>query len=98
MKKFILLYCGLDVTPDARERWGAWFGENGSRLIDGGGPLGPGRLVTGDSASDVDASGIDSAPFIGYSIISADSLDEAERIAATAPASAGVRVYEALPM
>jgi hypothetical protein len=93
MKKFILLYCGLDTAPDARERWGAWFGENGSRLIDGGGPLGPGRLVTADSASDVDGD-----PFIGYSIISAESLDEAERIAATTPASAGVRVYEALPM
>ena len=93
MKKFLLLYCGRDESPDARERWGAWFGENGSRLIDGGGPLGPGRLASGDGASDVEGD-----PFIGYSIISAESLDEAERIAASSPASAGVRVYEALPM
>ena len=93
MKKYMLLFCGRDESPDARSLWGAWFGENGARLIDGGGPLGPGRLVTADSASDVGGD-----PFIGYSIIGAESLDEAERIAATAPASAGVRVYEALPM
>jgi hypothetical protein len=93
MKKYMLLFCGRDESPDARERWGTWFGENGSRLIDGGGPLGPGRQVTADGASDAEG-----APFIGYSIISAASLEEAERIAATAPSSAGVRVYEALPM
>lgn len=93
MKKFILLYAGFDESPDAKPRWGAWFGENASHLIDGGGPLGPGRHVTASGGSDVDG-----VPFIGYSIISAADLDEAERIAARAPAAAGVRVYEALPM
>lgn len=90
MKKFVLLYCGYDPAPDAQARWGAWFGENAGHLIDGGGPLGPGRLVTATSASDVDGD-----PFIGYSIIAAADLAEAERIAASAPAISGVRVYEA---
>jgi len=93
MKKFILLYCGFDESADAQARWGAWFGENGARLIDGGGPLGPGRQVTSSGASDVTGD-----PFIGYSLITAESLDDAERIAASSPAVAGVRVYEALPM
>jgi len=93
MKKFILLYCGHDESADAQARWGAWFTEHGARMVDGGGPLSGGRLVTPDGATD-----IDEVPVIGYSIISAQSQAEAEAIAASSPAIAGVRVYEAAGM
>lgn len=95
MKKFVFLYCGMpDPSPTTKATWQAWFAELGDSLLDGGNPLGVGRWVTPAGSSDIS----ESDPAKGYSLVSAESLEAAEAIAATCPAATGVRVYEALPM
>jgi hypothetical protein len=94
MKKFVLLFCSVEQTGDSIEQWIAWFDANAQHLLDSGNPLGPGRWVTSEGASDL----TDAAPAMGYALLTAESLADAERIVATSPAAAGVRVYEALPM
>lgn len=93
MKKFLLLYCGTpELTDDRKAVWMAWFAEVGTSMVDSGNPLGSGRLVTSAAASDLPVE------FTGYSLITAESAEAAEQIAATSPAAAGVRVYEAIAM
>lgn len=78
-------------------KFGAWKEKFRDNLIDMGGRLGAGKLVTMDSAAD--------GPFIevkelvgGYMIVSANSLDEATTVARQCPglvrAGSGVEVIE----
>jgi hypothetical protein len=92
MKKFVFLYVGMDKSPGAREKWIAWFSENGASFLDSGNPLAAGRLVTAKGGSPLDS------VVAGYSLVLADDLASAEAIAATSPAPGGVQVFEALPM
>jgi hypothetical protein len=87
MTKFVFLYTGNGGT---RDEWIAWFAEHGARFVDSGNPLGPGRVLNADGASDT-------SEVTGYSLVIADDLAAAEALAATSPAT-GVQVYEALPM
>ena len=98
MKKFLFLYVGTGEarTDESMTRWRDWFASVGDAFVDSGNPLGAGRyLQNGSGASDLPSDG-DS--ITGYSLVNADSLQEAEKIAATCPAVSGIRVYEALPM
>jgi hypothetical protein len=95
MKKYVLLYCGIERSEQSQAAWGAWFTENGAVFIDGGNPFGGGRWVTADGASDL-PDGPDAIN--AYSIVSVADAAAAEALAASCPAVAGVRVYEALPM
>jgi hypothetical protein len=78
MTKFLITYEGateMPTTPEGREQmmsaFGAWVGEVGGHMVDPGAPLGASRAVT--SNGDADApSGIG-----GYTILDADTLDEA---------------------
>jgi hypothetical protein len=95
MKKYVLLYCGIERSEQSQAAWGAWFAENGARFIDGGNPFAGGRWVTADGASDLP----DGPEAVNaYSIVTAEDAADVERLAASCPAVAGVRVYEALPM
>jgi hypothetical protein len=95
MKKFVLLYCGIERSAESQSAWAAWFADNGAAFIDGGNPLAGGRWVTAGGSSDLpgEAEAIDA-----YSIVSVEDSAAAERLAASCPAVAGVRLYEALPM
>lgn len=95
MKKFVFLYCGIDLEPEARAAWGEWFGGLGDRVIDSGNPLAPGRWVTAQGGTSSDGS---AAEIQAYSIIGAADLAEAESLAAKCPAVTGVLVFEALAM
>ncbi len=96
MKKFIFLYYGYETpTPEIHKAWGEWFASNGDKFVDSGNPFGDGREITHNGSSELPL-GLDS--ITGYSIINAENMDEAERIAKTCPYVAGVRVYEAVPM
>lgn len=53
------------------EAWGAWFGALGESVVDGGNPFGQAKTITGDGAVS------DGGNCSGYSIIAADSLDDA---------------------
>jgi hypothetical protein len=97
MKKFLVLTYGFTPpTEDIKNAWGAWFASVGSRLVDPGSPFGRGVELTKTGRADLT---LDSpAPLVGYCILNADSLSEAEELAATMPIIDSVRVYEAQSM
>jgi len=96
MKKFVFLYHGFgDPTRETMDAWGRWFAEIGESLVDSGNPFGPGRRVTTAGSS---ALGTDSEAVSGYTIVSADSMDAAEKLLANCPIQIAVSVYEAMPM
>ena len=103
MAKFVYLYTGgsMAETPEAQEQvmaaWGAWFGELGEAIIDGGNPFGAAASVGADGA--VTAGG--ASRVTGYTLVKADSLDDATALSKGCPvlASGGaVEIYEALEM
>lgn len=70
--------------------WGAWFGELGAAVVDGGAPFGENVVV-----------GSGTATASGYSIVTADSLDDAATLAKGCPIldnGGSVAVHEALEM
>ncbi len=96
MKKFVLLPIGFEpLTPEIMTAWEKWFKSIADKVVDGGNPLGPGREITHDGTKELPL-GADS--IAGYTIINAESLDEAEEIAKTCPMITGIRVYEAISM
>jgi hypothetical protein len=95
MSKFVFLYYGQsEPTDDVMAAWHEWFTSIGEKIVDSGNPFGPGREVTGGNGADITGA---MAPATGYSIVNADSLDEAEKLLVGCP-SATTRVYEAMPM
>jgi hypothetical protein len=96
MKKFMLLYYGMwTPTQEMKDAWGKWFASIADKLVDSGNPFGPGREVsptgTKELAQDLQA-------IVGYSIINAKSMEDAEKIAQDCPMITSVRVYEAMSM
>lgn len=91
MKKFMLLHYGFEQpTPEIMEAWNKWFESVADRSVEHGGFMG-GREITKDGASELPW-GPDS--ITGYSIITAESLDEAAEIASGNPFIASIRIYE----
>ena len=97
MAKFVYAYTGgqMASTPEEQEQamqaWGAWFGTLGDAVADMGNPFGASATVGSSSGS----------ALTGYSIITADSLDDATKKADSCPVLAtggAVEVYEALEM
>ncbi|WES63978.1 hypothetical protein P0L94_16105 [Microbacter sp. GSS18] len=94
-KKFILLAHGeMDSTPEGRQAHQAWWESMRGHVIDSGNPLINGRDVT--RAGEVAALGPASDPALGYSLIEAESWDEAVALLAGCPMD--MWVYEAVPM
>ena len=99
MGKYVFVYyAGSDTDAGSNEDWGAWFGQIGEKLIDGGNPFDDG----GQAVSHDGVMPVSDRPVTGYSIVSADSMDEATTLAKgcplVAPKGSAVCVYEALPM
>jgi hypothetical protein len=93
MKKFVFLTYGYETpTQEVQKAWGKWFVSIADKLVDGGSPLGNGREIS--SAGTIELP-LDKESLTGYCIISADSLEEAERIAKECPIITSIRVYEA---
>lgn len=102
MAKFVYIYTGGQMadTPAAQEEamqaWGAWFGTLGDAVTDGGNPFSGSVTVSPSGVTDGAAANAG-----GYSIVTADSLNEAAALAKGCPVLAGggaVEVYEAIPM
>lgn len=80
MTNFVLVYTGGGMPESEEDQkkvmddWGAWYGQLGERIVDGGNPFGASKTVTKDGVKDGPVS---SPPATGYTVISADSLDEA---------------------
>jgi len=96
MKKFVFLYYGMWIqTQEMKDAWGKWFASIADKLVDSGNPFGPGIEV---SHTGVNQLSQDQEAIVGYSIINAASMDEAEKIAEDCPVITSVRVYEAVSM
>ena len=102
MAKFVYVYTGgqMAETPEAQEQamqaWGAWFGTLGDSVADVGNPFGNSATVSAGGVAEGGKSGAG-----GYSIVSADSLDDAAAKAKGCPVLANggsVEIYEAIPM
>ncbi len=93
MKRFMLLHFGFEKpTPEIMAAWGKWFDSVADRTVEHGG-LRSGREISQSGTTDLPM-GMDS--ITGYSIINAESLEEAEGIARENPFIASIRVYEIL--
>jgi hypothetical protein len=97
MKKFVVLTYGFTPpTDEIKQEWGAWFSSVGSRLVDPGSPFGQGIELTNAGRTELTLES--PSPLVGYCILNADSLDEAERLVSSMPIIDSVRVYEAHSM
>lgn len=92
MKKFMFLFKGYTTpTPEIGKAWMDWFAAVGDRMVGSGNPMSNGAEVTPDAVTSLEL-GLDS--FTGYSIVNAESTDEALELAATNPMITSVVVYE----
>ncbi|GAA3644562.1 hypothetical protein GCM10022200_30840 [Microbacterium awajiense] len=96
MSTYLFLYKGYTTpTPEIGAAWSAWFADHGHRMVDSGNPMSQGAEVTRDAVETI-APGLES--FTGYSILTAESMDEAVEIAKTNPMITSVVVYELAKM
>lgn len=105
MPKYVLAYHGGGTMPETEEEqqqelasWYAWFGQLGDAIIDGGNPI-AGAVTVGPDGSVNEGGGAN--PLSGYSLISADDLDAAVKMAQGCPVLANggsVEVAEAIAM
>lgn len=92
MKKYMLLHFGFEKpTPEIMAAWGQWFESIAERTVENGGLWGGAREVSKRGTLDLP---LNSESITGYTIITAESLDEAERVARQNPYIASIRVYE----
>lgn len=98
MGKYVYVYYAGTSDGGSNEEWGKWFGEIGDKLVDGGNPFAEG----GQAVHQGGVMAVQDKPVTGYSIITANSMEEATEIAKGCPlvsqTDAAVCVYEALPM
>ncbi len=102
MAKFLFVYIGGKMETDPKKQkesmdvWMKWFAGLGKAVVDMGNPTMPGKMVAKGSLSDITRS-----PVTGYSIVQADKLDAAVKIAKGSPqlASGGkIAVYSIMEM
>ncbi len=103
MGKYVLLYMGgggMPQTDAERARimnaWESWLKGLGSAVVDQGNPFSPAvkKVASNGAISDVTAGNMPT----GYTILKADSLDKAARLAQNCPAlenGGSVSVFEA---
>ena len=96
MKKFMLVHIGFEKpTPEFQQAQMAWFKSLEKRVVDPGHALGHGYEITkGDTQEIV----MDRNAMTGYTVIQAESMDEAVAIAKENPFVTSMRVYEAMSM
>jgi hypothetical protein len=93
MANYLLLYSGGSMPEKQAEQaavmqaWTAWFGKLGSALVDGGNPTtGKAKTIASDGTVSDSPAGSTAS---GYSIIKADSLDDAAKLASDCPVLQG---------
>jgi hypothetical protein len=81
MAKFLLVFhggLGMPASDAQREQvmaaWGAWFGELGPAIVDGGNPTADARTIGPDGSV---SEGGGANPTTGYTLIEADSIEDA---------------------
>src|SRR5688572_13345254 len=103
MAKFIYSYFGGSAGTTDEERaktmedWKAWAGRMGKSLADFGNPTGKEKTVTKDGAKD----GFSGERINGYSIVEADDIEAAAKLADGHPhfdSGGTIDVYELMDM
>ncbi len=91
MKQFMLLHVGFKKpSPEVMEKWNQWFADTKSCTVDMGGFMG-GQEVTSDGVAEL---GWDENCLTGYSVIEAETMEEATKIASGNPFITAIRIYE----
>ncbi len=95
MKKFVFLAHGeMEHSPEFQKAHAEWWSSLDGHIVDSGNPLFNGRNVAKDgTATEITP---EMSPALGYSIIEAESMDEAISLLADSPMD--MFVYEAMPM
>ena len=94
MKKFVYLHFGfIKPTPEIMQAWGAWFKSISDRTVDQGGHFSNGREI---SKGGTKALPMNMESITGYTVIEAESLDAAEKLAQKNPFIASIRIYEVM--
>ena len=104
MAKYLLIYHG-GSQPESEAagkkvmaQWVKWFATLGPAVADGGNPTGASKTIAAGGAV---SNGAGSNPATGYSLLNADSLEAAVKLAKGCPhlkAGGTVRVYETIEM
>ena len=88
MAKYLFVYHG-GTMPETEEegaavmaQWQSWLGGMGSAVVDGGNPVGLSSTVNSDGTVSNNGG---ANPASGYSLVSADSLDQALALAKACP-------------
>lgn len=106
MANYMVIYSGgggMGASEEEQQQimaeWGAWYGKMGERVVDGGAPFGASKnLTTNGSVSD---GPLGDTPATGYTVISADSLEDAAQACADHPHlthGGQVQVFETIDM
>jgi hypothetical protein len=99
MTNYVLVYSGggMPETEEEGQRvmaaWGKWYDDLGEKVVDGGNPFGPSASVAADGTTSQGAP----SNLSGYTIVSADNMDAATKLAKDCPILDGggrVDVYE----
>jgi hypothetical protein len=86
MAKFVYFYYGGKMENDPKKQkestdtWMKWFTGLGKAVIDAGNPTMPGKMLTRSGSKDISGD-----PITGYSIIQADNLEAALKMAKGSP-------------
>jgi hypothetical protein len=87
MSKFLLVYYDGKMAADPKEMakanadWTNWFNSMGKKMVDMGTPAMPGKMVSSAGVGPAR----DGAAITGYSVITAENLDAALKMAKGAP-------------
>ena len=96
MKKFMFLHFGfVKPTPEIMKAWGAWFESVSDKIVDQGGHFSHGREISKSGTKTLPMS---MESITGYTIIKAESLDVAEKLAQKNSFIASIRIYEMMSM
>ena len=95
MKRFVLMHVGFErPTPEIMGKWKGWFESVADRTVENIGFAG-GKEIRRDGTQDLPWDG---DCLTGLSIIRAESMEEAEKLAADNPYISAIRVYEVREM
>lgn len=105
MANFMVIYSGgMGMAADPAEQqkimeeWGAWYGQMGEAIVDGGAPFAGSKHLAGNGVQD---GPLGDTPATGYTVISADSLDAAAKACENHPHlghGGQVQVFECIDM
>lgn len=103
MANYLFVYHGgnkpssPEEVAGVMEKWGAWFGSMGDAVVDGGAPVGMPKTISAGSVADDGGAN----PASGYSVISANDMDDAITKAQGCPIlehGGSVEIAEAIQM